>query len=155
FNRFTQLPEIFGLVRIAEIQAVRDSQWICTGTGKVSRRFGDGDLPAFAWVERAIHRIAIRGRRQNFVGVANEKNGGVRTGFHDRAGANGVIVLPINPILGRAMMSIRSCDSLSRTSYGVMPDSRLGTLARSISMPLPARLAVSQVEQVRPAAPMS
>ena len=95
------MPEIFGLVRIAEIQAIRDSQWICARTGKVSRGFGDGDLPAFARVERAIHRIAIRGRRQNFVGVANEKNGGVRTGFHDRAGANGVIVLPINPILGR------------------------------------------------------
>ena len=53
------------------------------------------------------------------------------------------------------MISIRSCDSLSMISYGVMPGSRFGTLARSISMPLPPRLAVSHVEQVRPAAPMS
>ncbi len=36
-----------------------------------------------------------------------------------------------------------------------MPFSRLGTLATSISMPAPPRLAISQVEQVRPAAPMS
>jgi len=36
------------------------------------------------------------------------------------------------------MISIRSCDSLSRTRYGVMPGSRLGTLARSISIPLRA-----------------
>ena len=53
------------------------------------------------------------------------------------------------------MISIRSCDSLNKISYGVMPDSRFGTFARSISMPLPARLAVSHVEQVSPAAPMS
>ena len=53
------------------------------------------------------------------------------------------------------MMSIRSCDSLSKISYGVMPGSRFGTLARSISTPVPPRLAVSQVEQVSPAAPMS
>ena len=36
-----------------------------------------------------------------------------------------------------------------------MPGSRCGTSARSISMPLSPRLAVSQVEQVSPAAPMS
>src|SRR5919202_643538 len=53
------------------------------------------------------------------------------------------------------MISIRSCDSLRSVSYGVIPVSRLGTLARSISTPVPPRLAVSQVEQVRPAAPIS
>ena len=36
-----------------------------------------------------------------------------------------------------------------------MPVSRLGTRAMSISMPVPARAPISQVEQVRPAAPMS
>src|ERR1041384_2826740 len=36
-----------------------------------------------------------------------------------------------------------------------MPGSRFGTFARSISTPVPPRLAVSQVEQVNPAAPMS
>ena len=36
-----------------------------------------------------------------------------------------------------------------------MPASRCGTRSSSISMPAPPRLAVSQVEQVSPAAPMS
>ena len=36
-----------------------------------------------------------------------------------------------------------------------MPVSRFGTFARSISTPVPPRLAVSQVEQVSPAAPIS
>ena len=57
--------------------------------------------------------------------------------------------------LFRATSSIRSCDSESMISYGVMPVSRCGTLSRSISMPVPARLLISQVEQVSPAAPMS
>ena len=51
--------------------------------------------------------------------------------------------------------SMRSCDSESITSYGIIPVSRSGTLARSISTPVPPRLAISQVEQVSPAAPMS
>ena len=36
-----------------------------------------------------------------------------------------------------------------------MPASRCGTRSSSISMPVPARLPISEVEQVRPAAPMS
>ena len=51
--------------------------------------------------------------------------------------------------------SIRSWDSESRISYGLMPSSRHGTRATSISTPEPPREAVSQVEQVSPAAPMS
>ncbi len=50
---------------------------------------------------------------------------------------------------------MRSCDSDSSVSYGVMPVSRRGTSVTSKSMPVPARAAISQVEQVRPAAPMS
>ena len=50
---------------------------------------------------------------------------------------------------------MRSCDSLSIISYGVMPVSRCGTFISSISMPVPAREPISHVEQVNPAAPMS
>ena len=50
---------------------------------------------------------------------------------------------------------MRSCDSDSMISYGVIPVSRAGTFDRSISTPLPARPAISNVEDVRPAAPMS
>src|SRR2546426_798926 len=54
-----------------------------------------------------------------------------------------------------ATTSIRSWDSESRISYGVIPGSRVGTRARSISTPTPPRAAISAEEEVRPAAPMS
>ena len=54
-----------------------------------------------------------------------------------------------------ATTSMRSCDSESRISYGVMPSSRTGTSATSISTPVPDRPAISTPLDVRPAAPMS
>ena len=54
-----------------------------------------------------------------------------------------------------ATTSIRSCDSESRISYGVIPGSRVGTLERSISTPTPPRAAISADDDVSPAAPMS
>ena len=56
---------------------------------------------------------------------------------------------------GVATTSIRSCDSESRISYGVIPSSRVGTRPVSISTPTPPRAAISALELVRPAAPMS
>ena len=54
-----------------------------------------------------------------------------------------------------ATTSIRSCDSDSRISYGVIPCSRTGTSATSISTPVPDRPAISAPLEVSPAAPMS
>ena len=54
-----------------------------------------------------------------------------------------------------ATTSIRSCDSDSRISYGVIPGSRVGTSDRSISTPTPPFAAISADDEVRPAAPMS
>ena len=54
-----------------------------------------------------------------------------------------------------ATTSIRSCDSLSRISYGVMPSSRTGTLVVSIVTPTSPRAAISADDDVSPAAPMS
>ena len=55
----------------------------------------------------------------------------------------------------RATSSIRSCDSESITSYGVIPLSRRGTASTSSRRPLPAREAISTEDEVSPAAPMS
>ena len=52
-------------------------------------------------------------------------------------------------------ISMRSWDSESMISYGVIPLSRWGTRERSISIPAPPRDPISEVEHVRPAAPMS
>ena len=54
-----------------------------------------------------------------------------------------------------ATISIRSCDSESRISYGVSPSSRSGTKSRSSSIPSPPRSAISLDDDVSPAAPMS
>src|SRR5436190_1691825 len=54
-----------------------------------------------------------------------------------------------------ATTSMRSCDSDSRISYGVIPGSRVGTRDRSISTPTPPFAAISADEDVSPAAPMS
>ena len=56
---------------------------------------------------------------------------------------------------GSATTSIRSCDSESMISYGVMPGSRVGTRLVSSSTPTPPRAAISAEELVSPAAPMS
>ena len=62
---------------------------------------------------------------------------------------------PPPPDRGSATTSIRSCDSESRISYGVIPSSRVGTRPVSISTPTPPRAAISALELVSPAAPMS
>ena len=54
-----------------------------------------------------------------------------------------------------ATTSIRSCDSERRISYGVIPCSRTGTRATSITTPVPDRPAISTPLEVSPAAPMS
>ena len=51
--------------------------------------------------------------------------------------------------------TMRSCDSESISSYGVIPVSRIGTFERSSSIPTPPREHISNVEDVSPAAPMS
>jgi hypothetical protein len=56
---------------------------------------------------------------------------------------------------GRAMTSIRSCDSLSITSYGVMPVARRGTVSTSMRIPTLLFAATSLDAQVSPAAPRS
>ena len=54
-----------------------------------------------------------------------------------------------------ATSSIRSCDSDRRISYGVISVSRWGTRESSTSIPVPLRAGISDVQQARPAAPMS
>ena len=56
---------------------------------------------------------------------------------------------------GSTIASIRSWDSLIRTSNGSIPGSRRGIAASSIRIPVPARSAVSDVAQVIPPAPRS
>ena len=50
---------------------------------------------------------------------------------------------------------MRSCDSLSRISYGVIPFSRTGTRLTSMVTPTSPRAAISADDDVSPAAPMS
>src|SRR4026208_1731788 len=54
FNGFTQLPEVFRLVRVAEIQAIRDGQRPRAGTGEIARCFSNSNFAALTWIKRAI-----------------------------------------------------------------------------------------------------
>ena len=99
FNRFAQLPEIFRLVRIAEIQVVGHGERLRARAGEIARGLGHGDFSAFARIESTIERIAIRRRGQEFIRRAHMKHSGIRTRPNDRAGANRVVILPINPVL--------------------------------------------------------
>ena len=56
---------------------------------------------------------------------------------------------------GVSTATMRSCDSLTMNSNGFMASSRAGILATSMSTPTPPRLAISEIELVRPAAPQS
>ena len=56
---------------------------------------------------------------------------------------------------GASTQSMRSCDSETMISNGSMSASRSGTAAISRSMPTPPLLAISDVEEVSPAAPRS
>ncbi len=88
------------VVGIAEVQIVSHGERPRARAGEVARGFGDGNFCAFARVERAIERIAIRGRGQNLVGIADEIDGGIRAGLHHRAGPHRVVVLAIDPVFG-------------------------------------------------------
>src|SRR5947199_6217050 len=67
----------FSGLRIAEIQIVGDSKRSRAGASKIACSLSDGDFAACARMERAIERITIRRRGQDFVSVTNEKHGGV------------------------------------------------------------------------------
>jgi hypothetical protein len=58
-------------------------------------------------------------------------------------------------LAGSTTHSIRSWDSLTITSKGSIPGSRNGTFATSRSIPTPPFDAISEAEEVRPAAPRS
>src|ERR1019366_10603366 len=74
-------------------------EWLGARTSEVARGFGYRNLPAFTRVEPAIERIAISGRGQNLVRITDKEDGGVRSRFDQCAGAYGVIVLAIDPVL--------------------------------------------------------
>ena len=94
------MPEIFRLIGIAEVQIVSDGERPRARAGEVARGFGDGNFCAFARVERAIERIAVASGGQNFVGIADEIDGGIRARLHQCAGAHRVIILAIHPVFG-------------------------------------------------------
>src|SRR5882724_2916832 len=100
-NCLAQLPEILRLVRITEVQIVRHRERSRAGTGEISRRFRDRNASALARIERAIQRVTIGRRRQDFVRLSNIEDRGTRARFYHCAGPNRVIVLAINPVLRR------------------------------------------------------
>jgi len=99
FDCFPELEEIFGFVRISEIQVVCDGERDRAGAGDIAGGFGDGDATAFARVLLAVDRVAIGGGGQNFIGFADEEDGGIRAWEDGGAEADHVVVLLPDPAL--------------------------------------------------------
>src|ERR1700732_3391373 len=99
FDRFAQLPKVFRLIWIAEVQVVGDGQRFRAGTSEIARGFSNCNFAAFARIEPAIEGIAIGRRGENFIRVTDEEDRSIRSRLHHSAGAHGVIVLAIDPIL--------------------------------------------------------
>ena len=100
FDGFAELEEIFGFVWISEIQVVRDGERCCAGAGDIARRFGDGDATTFAGILFAVDRVAVGGCGQDFIGLADDEDGGIRAGQDGGAEADHVVVLLPDPLLG-------------------------------------------------------
>ena len=100
FDGFAELEEIFGFVGISEIQVVRDGKRGCAGAGYVASGFGDGDAAAFAGILFAIDRVAIGGCGEDFIGLADDEDGGIRARQDGGSEADHVVVLLPDPLLG-------------------------------------------------------
>ena len=100
FDGFAELEEIFGFVGISEIQVVRNGERGCASAGDVARGFGDSDAAAFAGVLLAVNRVAIGGCGEDFIGLADDEDGGIRAGQDGGAEADHVVVLLPDPLLG-------------------------------------------------------
>jgi len=100
FDGFAELEEIFGFVGISEIQVVRDGKRGCAGAGDIACGFGDGDAAAFAGILFAIDGVAIGGCGQDFIGFADDEDGGIRAGQDGGTEADHVVVLLPDPLLG-------------------------------------------------------
>ena len=133
FDGFAELEEIFGFVGISEIQVVRDGERGCAGAGDVARGFGDGDAAAFAGILFAVDRVAIGGCGEDFVGLADDEDGGIRTGQDGGAEADHVVVLLPDPLLrSDARMGKEGFESGERVGFGHAGEvERLGSFFRS------------------------
>ena len=100
FDAFAELPEIFGFVRVAEVEVIGGGEGCSACAGEVSSGFCHGDACAFPWIERAIDGIAVTGCGENFVGFADEKNGGIGAWKNHGARADHVVVLAVDPVFG-------------------------------------------------------
>ncbi len=133
FDGFAELEEIFGFVGISEIQVVRDGERGRAGAGDVARGFGDGDAAAFAGILFAIDRVAIGGCGQDFVGLADDEDGGIRAGQDGGAEADHVVVLLPDPLFGSdARMGEQGFESGERVDFRHAGEVEgLGSLFRS------------------------
>ena len=148
FDGFAELEEIFGFVGISEIQVVRDGERGCAGAGDVARGFGHGDATAFAGILFAIDGVAIGGCGEDFIGLADDEDGGIRSGQDGGAEADHVVVLLPDPLFrGDARMGeegfesgdgvglgntgeVEWCDGFFRSGFAGVERGFVGELAR-------------------------
>lgn len=94
---FADLEEDRGFVGVAEIEVVRGGEGDGTRAGQVAGSFGHGDFGTFAGIEFAVDAVAVGCGGQDFIGFADEEDGGVRARRDGCAEADHVVVLTPDP----------------------------------------------------------
>jgi hypothetical protein len=87
-----ELPGDLGLLRVPEVEAVRDRKRPSARTGDVSRGFEDCELPAGAWIKRGEPAGAVQRDREPAERGAEAEHGGIETRTPHRARADEMVV---------------------------------------------------------------
>ncbi len=95
--RGLQLPENVRLLRITEVQVIRNRQRLRAGAHNVAGRFAHRDPAPDFRVQVNELAVAVRCHRERLAGAANRHHSGIRSRLNRRFRADHVIVLVINP----------------------------------------------------------
>ena len=94
-----ELPQDLGLLRVSEVQAVRQADRLGPRARHVARRLADGDHPAHERVEIAEAAVAVGGEGDALGGALQPQNRRIGAGCHHGIGEHLVVVLAVHRAL--------------------------------------------------------
>src|SRR5262245_23324341 len=95
-DRLRQLPGDLGLLRVAEVEAVREADRLAARARDVPGRLEDGKRAAEPRVEAGDPTLAVEAERETAHRRAEPNDGRVQTGTANRAGADELVVAAID-----------------------------------------------------------
>jgi hydrogenase maturation factor len=100
-NALFELPENFGLIRVAVVLAVSCSQWTGPGTGQVPSSLGNCVGSAETRIDITVSGVAVAGESYASGRAGKTHYCGIRSGPDYCTSANLLVILPVNPFLAR------------------------------------------------------